>query len=199
MPHIDYFCSPISPNVYLAGTRLEDVAARYGATISYRPVDIPGLFARTGGVMLGERHPNRQEYRLQELRRGAVLAGVPINLNPAHFPTNAAPACYALIAAQAAGGGDLGELSFGLARACWAEERNVADDTVIRDCLSKAGFDPGLADSGLLAGATAFEANLEDAVARGVFGLPFYLVDDGERFWGHDRIEQLDKHLSGAL
>ena len=110
MPHIDYFCAPVSPNVYLAGTRLEAVAARHGATITYKPVDIPGLFARTGGAMVGARHQNRQEYRLQELRRNAALAGLPINLHPAHFPTNAAPASYAVIAAQSAAGGDLGGL-----------------------------------------------------------------------------------------
>ena len=199
MPHIDYFCAPVSPNVYLAGTRLEAVAARHGATITYKPVDIPGLFARTGGAMVGARHQNRQEYRLQELRRNAALAGLPINLHPAHFPTNAAPASYAVIAAQSAGGGDLGGLMFSLARACWAEEKNIADDEVIRDCLDAAGFDASLADSGLLAGATAYESNLEEAVARGVFGLPFYITDTDERFWGQDRIDQLDRHLSGEL
>ena len=149
--------------------------------------------------MVGARHQSRQEYRLQELRRNAALAGLPINLRPAHWPTNAAPASYAMIAAQAAGGGDPGALMFSLARACWAEEKNIADDEVIRDCLDAAGFDGALADSGLLAGATAYEANLEEAVARGVFGLPFYITDTDERFWGQDRIDQLDQHLSGSL
>ena len=199
MPHIDYYCSPISPNVYLAGTRLEDIAARHGATITYKPVDIPGLFGRTGGVAVGDRHPNRQAYRLQEFRRNAKLADLPINLHPAHFPTNAAPASYAVIAAQNAGGGDLGALMFSLARACWAEEKNVAEDDVIRACLSAAGFDPALADSGLLEGATTFEANLDEAVANGVFGLPFYITDTDERFWGQDRLAQLDAFLSGEL
>ena len=84
-------------------------------------------------------------------------------------------------------------------RACWAEEKNIADDDVIKACLEAAGFDPGLADSGLLSGAEAYEANLEDAVNAGVFGAPFFITDDGARFWGQDRIEMLDRHLAGDL
>lgn len=199
MAHIDYFFTVISPYCYLAGTRLEEIAARHGATIAYRPVDTVALFARTGGVPLAERHPSRQAYRLQELRRQAARRGMPIVLRPAHFPTNPAPAAYAIIAAQRAGGGDLGALVHGLARACWVEERNVAEDTVIRDALAAAGFDPGLADRGLLVGAETYAANLEEAVSRGVFGAPFYITDGDERFWGQDRLEDLDLCLAGKL
>lgn len=195
MAHIDYYFATISPNAYLAGTRMEAVAARHGASVTYKPLDIMALFARTGGTPPAERHPSRQEYRLQELRRQAAKNGMPITLKPAHFPTNPAPSAYAVIAAQSAGGGDLGALVFALTRACWAEEKDIADDGVIRACLSAAGFDPGLADRGLLAGAEAYARNLEDAVSAGVFGAPFYVVDDGERFWGQDRIADLDAHL----
>jgi 2-hydroxychromene-2-carboxylate isomerase len=200
MAHIDYYLATVSPNVYLAGTRLEEVAARHGATITYKPVDIMALFARTGGVAVGERHPSRQEYRLQEMRRQAAKAGLPINLKPAFWPTNPAPSSYAIIAAQTAGGGDLGALVHAITRACWAEERNIAEDEVVRDCLSEAGFDPKLADAGLLQGAETYARNLEDAVSAGVFGAPFYIVTDSdERFWGQDRIADLDAYLAGTL
>lgn len=197
MAHIDYFFSVISPFSYLAGMRLEGIAARHGATITYKPVDIAGLFARTGGTPLSERPDCRQAYRLQEIRRQAAKAGLPVVVQPAHFPANAAPASYAIIAAQAAGGGDLGALVHGLMRACWAEEKNVAEDAVIRDCLTAAGFDAGLADRGLLAGAETYAANLEEAVSRGVFGSPFYIADGDERFWGQDRLDDLDLYLAG--
>lgn len=199
MAHIDYYLATISPNCYLAGTRPAEVAAKHGATITYKPLDIMALFARTGGVPPGQRHPSRQEYRLMEMERAGKLAGLPINLKPAHFPTNAAPSSYALIAAQKAGGGDLGALVFAITRACWAEEKDVADDAVIKACLEASGFDPSLSDSGLLAGAEAYEANLEEAVSVGAFGAPFFITDDGARFWGQDRIDQLDLHLGGQL
>ena len=199
MVQIEYFLNPVSPNVYLAGTRPAEIAAKHGAELTYRPVDLAGLFQRTGGTPLPERHESRKTYRLQEMRRQAAKRAMPITLQPAHFPTNAAPACYAIIAAQADGTGDLGALVFGLARACWAEEKDMAEDGVIRDCLEAAGFDPGLADRGLLAGAETFGRNLEDAVAKGVFGVPFFIVAEAdERFWGQDRLDDLDAYLTGA-
>jgi len=199
MPHIDYFLSTVSPNVYLAGTRPAEVAAKHGATIAYRPLDLITLFARTGGTALPQRHPSRQEYRLMELARWGRTLEMPINVKPAHFPTNGAPASYAIIAAAKAGGGDMAALVAGITRACWAKEQDIAEDGVIKASLEAAGFDPSLADSGLLAGAEAYEANLEDAVNRGVFGVPFFLTDDGGRFWGQDRIGMLGAHLGGRL
>lgn len=198
MGHIDYYFATISPFTYLAGTRLEEIAARHGAEINYKPFDIAACFGRTGGQPPKDRHPNRQEYRLQDLARQAKKLDLPLNLKPAHFPTNPAPSSYAFIAAQKAGGGDLGALAHGFTRAVWAEERDIAEDAVIRDLLEKAGFDPALADSGLLEGAEIYAANLEEAVNRGVFGAPFYFVGD-QRFWGQDRLEDLDLHLAGKL
>ena len=52
MPHIDYFFSTISPFTYLAGNRLEEIAARHGATVTYKPLDIVALFPRTGGTFV---------------------------------------------------------------------------------------------------------------------------------------------------
>jgi len=198
MAHIDYYFATLSPYTYMAGTRLEDVAAKHGATITYKPMDIMGLFGRTGGTPPPQRHPNRQEWRLQEMRRSAKKLEMPINLKPAHWPTNPAPSSYAIIAAQEAGG-DVGGLVHAFTRACWAEERDIADDAVVRDVLEGAGFDPALADKGLLAGAEQYARNLEDAVSAGVFGAPTYITDSDERFWGQDKIEDLDLFLSGKL
>lgn len=199
MAQIDYYLSPISPNVYLAGMRPAEVATKHGATLRYIPLDIMGLFSRTGGIPPGQRHVSRQEYRLQEMERAGKLAKLPINLKPAHWPTNPAPASYAIIAAQDAGNGDVGALVFGLTRACWAEEKDISQDDVIKTCMEAAGFDPSLVDSGMLSGAVAYEQNLEDAVNAGVFGAPFFITEDGARFWGQDRIDQLDMHLGGQL
>ena len=199
MPHIDYYLATISPNCYFAGQRPAEIAAAHGATITYKPLDIMGLFARTGGTPPGQRHPNRQAYRLTEIERTGTLLGMPVNPKPAHFPTNPAPSSYALIAAQNAGGGDLAALVAAITRACWAEEKDIADDAVIRACLEDAAFDPALADSGLLAGAQTYEKNLEDAVEAGAFGAPFFVTDDGALFWGQDRLDHLDLHLAGKL
>jgi len=195
LPHIDYFCSTLSPYVYLAGTRPGAIAARHGATISYRPLDIMALFARTGGTAVKDRHASRTDYRAQELRRHSQKTGLTLNLHPSHWPTNGAPAAYAIIAAQAAGG-DVGPLLHEICARVWARDEDIADDRVVRSCLAETGFDPDLADRGLMAGAEAYAANLEEAVTRGVFGAPFLIVaDTDERFWGQDRLADLDACL----
>ncbi|MDE4145376.1 MAG: 2-hydroxychromene-2-carboxylate isomerase [Pseudophaeobacter sp. bin_em_oilr2.035] len=196
MATIDFYFSTLSPYTYLAGNRLEQLAAAHDAQITYKPFDIQALFPRTGGTAPKDRHPARQEYRLIEMERQAKKLDLPINLKPAHWPTNAAPSSYAIIAAQNAGGGDLGTLVQSILRACWAEEKDIAEDAVIRECLTAAGFDASLADSGLLAGAETYGQNLEDAVSAGVFGAPFYVTGDGAKFWGQDRLDDLDRHLS---
>ena len=194
MAQIDYYLSPLSPWTHLVGKRAARIARVAGVPLCYKPVDPNALFARTGGQTLAERHDSRKTYRLQELGRWARRLDVPLNLHPAHFPTNPAPASYAIIAAQDAGGGDLTALVTGLTRAVWEEERDIAQDDVIRDCLAAAGFDTGLAFSGLLQGAEIYPRNLEDAVESGVFGVPFFVSGDA-RFWGQDRLDFLAEHL----
>ena len=198
MAHIDYYFATLSPFTYLCGTRPEEVAKAHGATLTYKPLDIMQLFGRTGGTPPKDRHPNRQEYRLQDMRRRAALLGMPINLKPAFWPTNGAPSSYAIIAAQAAGG-DVAKLVACITKACWADEKDISQDDVIRACLVEAGFDADLADKDMLASAETFGANLEDGINAGVFGAPFFVADSGERFWGEDRLDDLGAHLAGKV
>ena len=198
MAQIDYYFATLSPYCYLAGDRLEAVAAKHGATINYKPFDIIAAFGRTGGTPPPQRHISRVEHRAQALTREARKLGMPFNLKPAHWPTNGAPSSYAFIAAQNAGGGDLGALARVIFRNVWADEKDIAEDDVVRACLSEAGFDPSLADSGLLERAETYARNLEEAVEAGVFGAPFYIIGD-QKFWGQDKIEDVDLHLAGKL
>lgn len=198
MQQIDYYLSVVSPWTYLCGNRPAEVAAKHGATLVYKPVDPMAVFARTGGLPLGQRHDSRQEYRLQELRRQAIKLGMPLTLKPAFFPANPAPAAYAIIAAQDAGGGDLHKLVQSLCAACWAKEQNVAEDEVIQACLVDAGFSANLTMSGLMSGADTYARNLEHAMLAGVFGVPFFITGD-QKFWGQDHIDDLDRHLSGEF
>ncbi|KGJ13436.1 2-hydroxychromene-2-carboxylate isomerase [Paracoccus sanguinis] len=194
MAAIDYYFSTISPWAYLAGDRLEQIAARHGASITYRPLDLMQLFDRTGGQRPQDRHPARLAYRNQDLPRVAAHLGMPIRLDVPM--TNMAPSSYAVIAAQE-GGADVGTLVQGILAARFVDGRDVADDAVIRDVLAATGHDPGIADRGLFTGAEIYGRNLERAVAAGVFGSPFYIVaESGEMFWGQDRLDYLDRHLA---
>jgi 2-hydroxychromene-2-carboxylate isomerase len=195
MQHIDYYLFPLSPFGYLAGLQLEEIAQKHGAQITYKPFGLMKVFEEVGTPPPAECHANKAKYRAQDIARVAKFNDMPVNLKPAHWPTNPAPACYAIIAAQAAGGGNVGALVHALFRACWAEEKNIAEDAVIKECLTANGFDAGLADSGLLSGAETFGRNTEEALKAGVFGTPSYVVDD-EVFWGQDRLPHLDAYLA---
>jgi len=197
MQRLDYYFSTISPYTYLSGPRFAELAAKQGLEVVWKPLDIVSLYGRTGGTVPAERHPSRQAYRLADLARQAARHDLPINPQPAYFPTNPAPASYAIIAAQNAGGSDMFKLVQGLLAAVWAEEKNVADDTVIKAALEAAGFDPALADSGLFTGAEVYGRNLEQAINAGVFGSPSWVTEDGAVFWGQDRIDDLRAHLEG--
>jgi 2-hydroxychromene-2-carboxylate isomerase len=195
MAHIDYFYFPLSPYCYLAGPRLEEICARRGAEIAYRPVELMRIYAETGTKPLPERHISRKTYRLQDLARVARMTGLPINTQPPFFPTNPVPASTALIAATRAAGGDPGQLAHGLGRAVWAEDRDIGEDAVIRDCLAAAGFDPDLAGRGMLSGVEELQRNTDKAIRRGVFGVPSYAVGEA-LFWGQDRLPHLEAHLA---
>jgi len=195
MAHIDYYMFTLSPFTYLAGDGLEKIAEKHGATITYKPFQLMQVFERTGGTAPKDRHISRQEYRAQELPRIAKFRGMDITPKPAFWPTNPAPSCYAIISAQIAGGGNLGGLCQSILRACWVEDKDIADEAVVKEALVANGFDASLTDSGMLQGAETFARNTEEAVAANVFGAPTYIVN-GQVFFGQDRLEYLDAYLS---
>lgn len=197
MARIDYYFSTLSPFTYLAGGKLEDIAGRRGVDIDYKPFDIMRVFKETGTPLPGERHASRKSYRLQELERISKHENMPITLHPAYWPTNPVPSSCAIITAQMTGGGDLGGLVQSFLSACWVEEKDIAEDHVIRDCLTANGFDEGLADKDMLSAVEIYEKNNNDAINGNVFGSPTYIVDH-HVFWGQDRLDYLDKHLEAG-
>ena len=190
MPTIEYFFSLLSPFTYLAGDRLERAAARHGARIEDRPMDILALFAEQGTPGVAKRHPARQAYRLQDLTRLSERWGLPLKPKPAHWPTDAAPAS-AVVIAVAERGGDAGALVRSFLRAVRAEETDIADPTVIAAALAAVGEDAGRLAPAIGAARATYEANTRAALDAGVFGSPFYIVGD-EKFWGADRLDDLD-------
>ncbi|MFT6774779.1 MAG: 2-hydroxychromene-2-carboxylate isomerase [Paracoccaceae bacterium] len=195
MTVIDYYFTTISPYCYLAGDKLERIAARHGARIAYKPVDMMKVFEVTGGVPVKARHQSRQEYRFQDMGRRARREGVAMNLQPKFWPGAPMLSCCALIAAEAAvkdgrADGDVGKAARAMLRAQWAEQKDIGDTGVIAAALDEAGFSADVLADGVGAGAT-YASNTAEAVQRGVFGAPFYIVGD-QRFWGQDRLDDLE-------
>jgi len=195
MAHIDYYTFPLSPFTYLAGNDLETIAAKHGASITYKPFNLMHVFKETNTPAVPDRHPNVIAYRTQELKRISKHRDMAINLKPAHWPTNPLPASYAMIAAQETGGGNMGGLVQALLGACWVEEKDISQDDVVNACLEANGFAADLMNSDVDKLAAIYEKNTEESLATGVFGAPAYIVGD-EVFWGQDRLDYLDKHLA---
>lgn len=193
MAHIDYYFSVLSPFAYLADDRLEQIADRHRASVAYKPVDLMRVFAETGGTPPPKRHPSRQAYRLQELPRIAELNGMDINIAPAHWPTDFTPATAAVLAAEAAGA-DSGAVARAALKACWADEKDIADLAVVGECLEAGGMAPADLAAHIEDALAQIQPLTDEAIARGVFGAPSYVVGD-EIFWGQDRLPHLDAHL----
>ncbi|MDI5891230.1 2-hydroxychromene-2-carboxylate isomerase [Halomonas rhizosphaerae] len=195
---IRYYYTHVSPWSYLGHARLGEIAARHGARIDYVPITLGAIFPRTGGLPLAKRAPERQAYRMAELRRWPQRLGIALNLEPAHFPTDDRPAARLALTAKAQGH-DIAGLSLSLMRACWAEERDIADPGTLREIAAACGLDGAalLEDAESGAGQQRLDEACQAALADGCFGAPWYLLD-GEPFWGQDRLELLEEALENT-
>ncbi len=196
---ITYYLSLVSPWTYLGHARLGEIAARHGATVDYVPITVSAIFPRTGGLPLPKRAPERQAYRLVELKRWPRLLGVPLNAEPKHFPADDRPAARLALTAKAQGH-DIAQLTLAIPRACWAEERDVGDLDTLREIADACGLDGQalLRESETEQGQQRLDEACEQAIAAGCFGVPWYDVE-GEPFWGQDRLELVEKKLAGEL
>jgi len=197
-PTIEYFYTTISPWAYLGHDLVVDVAAKHGAAIVYKPINLGKVFPETGGLPLAQRAPARQTYRFVEMKRWKEKRGLPLTLQPAHFPTDPALADRCVIAIAEAGG-DPADFLGRAFRAVWAYDRDVADEHVIEGLLADAGHDA----HAIIAAAKSdgigavYDGYSQEAINRSVFGSPTYVLND-EPFWGQDRIDLLDDALESG-
>lgn len=192
--HVDYYGSLNSPWTYLGSTRIEAMCAAHGATLKLWPVDFGLIFPASGGLPLPKRSPQRQAYRMMELRRWREATGMPLTLEPRHFPFPEALLAQAVIALrQTQGDAPAIRLAHRIMRALWAEDRDpVADFAALATECGQDG-------AGLLAQAAQWaamrQADSEAALALGVFGAPSFVIA-GEIFWGQDRLDFVEKKLA---
>jgi len=197
---IDYYVSLNSPWTYLGSAPFAEIAKRRGATVNVKPAKFGPIFEQTGGLPLPKRSPQRQAYRLMDLKRWREVRERPLTLEPKHFPSNDAVATRLVIAAKLQGE-DAHKLSLELGRALWEREENLSDAAAITAAAERAGLDAaavraaGPSDAELDA---LLEQYTQEALKAGVFGAPSYVLPSGEIFWGQDRLELLDRALKMA-
>ena len=195
---VDYYLAPQSPWAYLGHQRFADIARAASASVDVLPMDLGGkVFPVSGGLPLSQRAPQRQAYRLVELKRFAEHLGLPLNLRPAYFPVAGDDAARLIIAVDLNEGSDAAMALTGtVMRAVWAEQRNIADAGELAAMLVACKLPSARLDDARSVQVQArYEANAQRAIDAGVFGAPSYVIES-ELFWGQDRLDFVQRRLS---
>ena len=194
---VDYYFAPQSPWTYLGHARFAALAQAAGVTVRVLPVDLGGkVFPTSGGLPLAKRAPQRQAYRLLEIRRFSEHLKMPMHPQPKYFPVGGDDAACLIIAVdQHDGSAAAMKITGAVLSAVWAQERNIGDDKVLTELLTENGLDAQrLVQSRSQEVRERYEATTQQAIAAGVFGAPSYVID-GEIFWGQDRLDFVARKL----
>ena len=196
---IEYYYGFPSPFAFLGLKKFQEIAKKYNAEIIEKPCDlVAGIFAKTGGIPVPQRSPQRQKYRLDELKRWSTFLNININIQPKYFPPKDPhlPAKFT-IAADLLGI----KLIFGqeLLKYVWCDEKDISDEKNIEEVSKMCNLD--FKELSLLAKSEKvskiYKDNTEEAVAKNVFGAPTYIYNN-ELFWGQDRLDFLERALKNS-
>jgi 2-hydroxychromene-2-carboxylate isomerase len=181
-----------SPFAYLGSTQAAKLAERTGATLVWRPMLLGGLFKSIGqsDVPLFTWSEAKKRYYFEDMHRWAAYWGVPFKF-PTRFPMGSLKALRTYLALPEPRRAAFREATF---RAYWAEDRDIADDAVLRELVG-AEADDVMARTQDPAVKKELVDATQSAVAAGVFGAPTWVVDGKELFWGQDRIPLVERAL----
>jgi len=192
---VEFYFDFGSPYSYLAYKVLPAIAAAHGAQIAWRPILLGGVFKASGNHSPAE-IPAKSKWMHEDLRHWAARYGVSFERNP-HFPINTLALMRGAVGMQMRGT-DFPRYVEAMFHAMWEQPRNLTEPAELAAVLGQAGFDAGAFHS--LISDTAVKEQLkkdtEDAVARGVFGVPTFFVGE-EMFWGQDRLDFVAEALAG--
>lgn len=193
---VDYYFVPQSPWTYLGHERFAALLRETGTAVRVLPMDLGKIFPLSGGLPLQKRAPQRQAYRLLELRRFSEALNMPLHPEPRFFPVAGDPAAR-LITAVALHDGDEAamRLTGAVLAAVWAQQRDIADEATLAALLFEGGLDAArLGQSRQPEVQARYDDNTQAAIDLSVFGAPSYVID-GELFWGQDRLDFVARRL----
>jgi len=191
---LDVYWDFSSPFAYLGATQVPAVARRTGARVTWRPLLLGGLFRSIGtpdAPILSFSEAKRQ-YLWKDLERAAAYLGVPYRF-PSRFPMSTVKALRVYLALPEDRQSAYRDAVF---HAYWAEDRDIASADVL---ASLVGDEAAAREALAKAESEAVKAELrrctEEASARGVFGVPTWIVDGTDLYWGQDRLEVAEEAL----
>ncbi len=186
-----------SPWAYLAATRIQALAARRGAQLNWRPLHLPRLIEAIGGRRPLEESPAFVRWYQQDLQDWAQEYGVIVRYHPA-YPLRPARALRATLFAQTLGAA--GVFAGAVFAAYWVENLDISDLAVLRNIAEGLGLD-GAAIAAAAEDSRwkqALQDNTDEAIGRGIFGVPTVDADRAKLFFGNDRLGMLEAYLRGA-
>lgn len=200
MSQVDYFISLNSPWTYLGSRRFADIVEDRGAQVTVKPAKFGQVFEKTGGLPLNRRSPERRAYRMMELKRWRDHLGVPLVLEPRSFPCDETEGVRHVLACGLVAGHDRAlALANAIGASLWEMDQDIADPQVLAEAGKRAGVDIAAIRSAAPSNEALdamWDRNTSEAIVRGVFGAPSYVLQSGEIFWGQDRLEFLDRALA---
>jgi 2-hydroxychromene-2-carboxylate isomerase len=189
-PVLEFWYEFASTYSYLSAMRIEALAAAAGVDVRWRPFLLGPIFAAQGWTSSPfNLYPAKGRYMWRDMERQAAALGLPFR-KPEPFPQNGLVAArVALYGADHPWGPTFTKAIY---RAEFGEGRAIAEPGAVQTVLAQLGLD---ADAVLRAAQaetnkTRLKALTEEARSRGIFGAPTFLTEDGEMFWGNDRLEQ---------
>ncbi len=192
---IDFYFDFSSPYGYLAATKVDALAARHGRTVAWRPMLLGVAFKTTGGQPL-PMVPLKGDYSRHDFIRSARFHGIPYR-QPTTFPISGVTPTRAFYWQQGSDPAKAVALAQALLRAYFTEDVNISSVDGVLAVAATLGIDADALTAGINDPAIKdrTRAEVEAAIARGVFGSPFMVVD-GEPFWGMDRLDQMERWLA---
>jgi len=191
---VDFYFEFSSPYGYIASGLVDDLAGRIGREIRWRAFLLGPVFKATGSAPLVN-IPMKGEYSRHDFGRSARYYGVPFAM-PAKFPIGTVAALRAFYWAEAREPALAKRLAKALYKAYFVEGKDIGEPAAVVEVAAGLGIDAAALVAGLAEPTLKEKAKSEvdAAMARGVFGSPFFIVD-GEPFWGCDRIPMLEAWL----
>jgi 2-hydroxychromene-2-carboxylate isomerase len=192
---IDFYFDFASPYGYLGSLRIDGVAARHGRTVTWRPILLGAVFKLTG-MKPNMHQPLRGEYLRHDTARCARELGVPYSF-PEVMPLNPVTASRAVYWLDSQDAGLARALAVAIYHAHWGEGQDLESPEAVAAVAAPLGIDRAALLDGVQQPAVKnrLREETDTAIARGVFGAPFFFVD-GEPFWGADRVDQVERWLA---
>lgn len=197
MSRLEFFFDCSSPWTYLAFSRVEEVAARAGATIEWRPILVGGIFNKVNRDVYEARanpHPVKGRYYVKDLQDWARYCGIEIGKPPV-FPVRAVDAMRGAIVAQDED--KLVPYARAVFEAYWGQLKDISQPDVLRDISKSVGLDPDMVirrikDQDVK---DRLLGNTEEVIRRGGFGSPTMFVNGDDMYFGNDRLPLVEAAL----